>query len=74
MLLAVSLLPYALDWHGSLYLAGAVALGLGFVVQALRLFREPEKRAMSVFGYSIFYLAMLFVFLLADHWVQMALG
>jgi len=74
MLLAVSLLPFALGWRGPLYLAGAVALGIGFVVQALRLFRQPEQRAMSAFGYSIFYLTMLFVLLLADHWVQLATG
>lgn len=73
MLLAVSLLPFALGWRGPLYLAGAVALGIGFIVQALRLFKQPEKHAMSTFGYSIFYLAMLFVLLLADHWVQISM-
>jgi protoheme IX farnesyltransferase len=72
MLLAVSLLPFALGWRGPFYLAGAVALGIGFVVQALRLFGKTEGRALSTFGYSIFYLAMLFLLLLADHWVQLA--
>jgi protoheme IX farnesyltransferase len=75
MLLSVSLLPFALGWRGPFYLAGAVALGIGFIIQALRLFGKPaDGRALSTFTYSIIYLAMLFLFLLTDHWVQKLMG
>ncbi len=70
MLLAVSLLPFMNRMSGLLYLAGALVLGVGFVFQALRLWRSDDDRyAMRTFGYSILYLTALFGFLLADHYI-----
>ncbi len=70
MLLAVSLLPFINRMSGLLYLAGALVLGIGFVFQALRLWRSDDDRyAMRTFGYSILYLTALFGFLLADHYI-----
>jgi len=70
MLLAVSLLPFALGLHGLVYLAGAVLLGAGFLRHAWRLWRsEGDAHAMPTFRYSIFYLTVLFVLLLADAWL-----
>jgi protoheme IX farnesyltransferase len=74
MLLAVSLMPFMIHMSGYLYLAGAVLLGLGFVYHALMLWRsEGRDRAMKTFGYSIVYLASLFAFLLADHYLDLLL-
>lgn len=70
MLLAVSLLPFALQTSGLLYLAGAVPLGLGFVVHAWRLYRgSGSAHAMATFRYSIIYLFALFALLIADRFV-----
>jgi protoheme IX farnesyltransferase len=57
---------------GLIYLAGAVSLGIGFLYYAIKLYRddEPNVIAMKTFGYSIFYLSVLFGFLLLDHYAR----
>jgi protoheme IX farnesyltransferase len=75
MLLLVSLMPVTVQMSGPLYLAGALGLGLGFVYHAVRLLRsEGDGHAMKTFGYSILYLTALFGFLLADHYLRLALA
>ncbi len=75
MLFTVSLMPYLAHTSGLLYLAGAVGLGCGFLYHAVRLYRgEGDAHAMRTFGYSIFYLMALFSFLLADHYLGLALA
>lgn len=71
LLLAVTLLPFAVRMSGYLYLAGAVILGLEFVRKAWLLFRSADDaRAMELFSYSIAYLALLFGFLVVDHYLM----
>lgn len=71
LLFAVSLMPVVIHMSGVLYLAGAVSLGVGFLYQAWLLYRsDTDKEAMKTFGYSIFYLSLLFGFLLADHYAR----
>ena len=75
MLLTVSLMPFLVHMSGLLYLAGAITLGVGFVYHAVCLLRsEGDGHAMKTFGYSIVYLATLFAFLLADHYLRLALA
>lgn len=75
MLFVVSLMPFLAHMSGLLYLAGAVGLGIGFVYHAVRLLTgEGDQFAMRTFGYSILYLTALFAFLLADHYLALALG
>jgi protoheme IX farnesyltransferase len=70
ILLAVSLLPFAIGMSGLLYLAGALALGGGFVYWAVVLLRNRNPRApIETFKYSILYLMLLFGILLVDHYV-----
>ncbi|MEE8342178.1 MAG: heme o synthase [Gammaproteobacteria bacterium] len=70
LLLAVSVLPYVTHMSGLLYLGGALILGLGFLWYALRLMRtEDERLPMQTFGYSIYYLMILFALLLVDHYI-----
>jgi heme o synthase len=70
MLLAVSLLPFAIHMSGYLYLAGALLLGVGFIMHAVKLLRsEGRAHAMKTFGFSILYLSLLFSLLLADHYL-----
>jgi len=69
-LVATTVLPYAVQMAGVLYLAAALALGAVFVVYAWRLYRAPNPAvARATFNYSIVYLAALFAALLADHYV-----
>jgi len=69
-LVATTVLPYAVQMAGALYLTAALALGAVFVVYAWRLFRAPNPAvARATFNYSIVYLAALFAALLADHYV-----
>ncbi len=72
MLFAVTLMPFMIKMSGVIYLAGAVALGAGFLYYAIKLYYvDSDKLAMKTFGYSIFYLSALFGFFLADHYARM---
>jgi protoheme IX farnesyltransferase len=74
LLVIVTTMPYLTGMSGMLYLAGVTVLNIGFLWYALRLLREnDDSLPMQTFGYSIIYLMVLFVFLLADHYLQMIL-
>jgi heme o synthase len=69
-LVATTMLPYAVQMAGVLYLVAALALGAVFVAYAWRLYTAPNPAlARATFNYSIVYLAALFAALLADHYV-----
>jgi heme o synthase len=69
VLFAATLLPFIQGMSGLVYLAAAVALGAGFIVLAVRLWRRySEALARCTFRYSIWYLAWLFAALLLDHY------
>jgi protoheme IX farnesyltransferase len=72
LLFIVTLVPFLIQMSGLIYLAGAVSLGIGFLYYAIKLYRddEPNVIAMKTFGYSIFYLSVLFGFLLLDHYAR----
>jgi len=71
MLMTVTLLPFIIHMSGIIYLSGAIALGLGFIYFAFRLYRdEGDELAMKTFAYSIFYLTALFGLLLVDHYAR----
>ncbi len=68
LLVLVSLLPYATNLSGFYYLIAALCLGAFFLAQIIRLYQNPSKIiAAQSFGFSIVYLLLLFVALLADH-------
>ncbi len=75
MLFAVTLMPFVIKMTGLVYLAGAIALGIGFIYHAFKLYRtgSSDNHAMKTFAYSIFYLSALFVFLLVDHYARIFL-
>ncbi len=69
ILVAVSLLPFAIGMSGWLYLAGAIGLGAGFLYWAVVLLKNKNPRApIETFKYSIVYLMVLFSVLLIDHY------
>ncbi|MEE8365219.1 MAG: heme o synthase [Gammaproteobacteria bacterium] len=73
LLFVVALMPFLIHMSGLIYLAGAVSLGVGFLYYAIKLYRDkdPDVIAMKTFGYSIFYLSLLFAFLLVDHYARL---
>lgn len=75
MLFAVTLMPFVIHMTGLIYLSGAIALGAGFIYHAVKLYRtgNSDEHAMKTFGYSIFYLSVLFIFLLVDHYARIFL-
>lgn len=70
LLVLCTILPYLIGMSGPLYLAGALALGGGFLYWAIVLMRNNNPRApMETFRYSIVYLGALFLILLLDHYL-----
>jgi len=76
LLLAASLLPWAVGFSGPIYALSALALGLGFVASAWRVLRDRQDAAgvsltkdapaKAAFKYSILYLFVLFAALAVD--------
>ncbi len=72
LLIIVSILPFLTGMSGLLYLSGVTVLNIGFLWYALRMLSgKDESLPMQTFGYSIIYLMLLFVFLLADHYLYL---
>jgi protoheme IX farnesyltransferase len=75
LLVLVTTLPYLTQMSGLLYLAGVTVLNIGFLWYALRLLSDTDEGLpMQTFSYSVIYLMVLFVFLLADHYLMMILS
>jgi protoheme IX farnesyltransferase len=69
LLVAVSMLPFAVGMSGWIYLLGALLLGTRFLYWAIVLFRSKEPVvAMRTFRFSIVYLMLMFLILLIDHY------
>jgi protoheme IX farnesyltransferase len=70
VMFAVTLLPYAIHMSGPLYLVCALLLGARFLHWAWVLYRDSKPyAAINTFKYSIWYLFLLFIALLADHYL-----
>ena len=71
MLFSVSLLPFVIKMSGLIYLIAAIILGVVFIIFAWKLYvDEKNEYAMKTFSYSILYLSLIFLFLLADHYAR----
>jgi protoheme IX farnesyltransferase len=71
VVVAVTLLLFAFDSMGVVYLVAAVGLGAAFVWQAIGLLRDSTpKRAMRLFTFSNTYLALLFAAIAVDTLVR----
>ena len=69
LLCAVSIMPFAVQMSGWLYLVGVIALNAVFLFYAVKLYRSyNDLLARKTFTYSIQYLAMLFALMLVDHY------
>ncbi len=71
ILFAVSLLPFVFGMFRWIYLGGALILGAIFLYwAAVMLIGKNPDAGMSTFKYSILYLMLLFVLMLADHYIS----
>ncbi len=73
LLYAVSQLPFCSGGLGTVYLVASIALGLGFIAGAVRLYRTAgrsqtirRKAALQLYLYSLAYLALLFGAMVLD--------
>src|SRR4051812_6295572 len=67
LLYAVSQLPFCAGGFGGIYLAGSLVLGAAFIGLAVRLARRADRRsALVLYLFSLAYLALLFVTMVAD--------
>ena len=74
VLLAASLLPFVIHMSGVLYLLCALGLGARFLHWAWVLYRGSRPQAaIATFKYSIYYLFLLFIALLVDHYLLLNL-
>ena len=72
LLIACTMLPYAVQMFGEIYLISALVLGLIFLFYSFRLYKdETNAIAMPTFAYSIIYLAALFAAMLIDHFLSL---
>ena len=72
LLVAATLLPFASGMAGFFYLGCALVLDAVFVGYAVRIWRKySDALAKRTFGYSIFFLAMLFAGLMVDHYLPL---
>ncbi len=72
LLLACTMLPYAVQMFGEIYLFSALILGGIFLVYSFRLYMDDSNAvAMPTFAYSIVYLALLFAAMLVDHFIYL---
>jgi protoheme IX farnesyltransferase len=70
LMIACSLLPYAVGMSGLFYLGTSSLLNAGFLYWVVRLYRTHDRViAMKTFYYSIFYLMLMFIVLLIDHYI-----
>jgi len=70
LLLAITTLPFVTGMSSTIYLIGALILGLRFLYWSILLLRtEKAITAMKTFRFSITYLMLLFLLLLIDHYL-----
>ncbi len=72
LLVATTLIPFAIGALGTVYLLGAIALGIYFLMLALKLWRNGEAYkpiAKKLYHFSNAYLLLLFMIMVLDHWL-----
>ena len=74
VLVPLALAPWLIGFSGWMYGVGVGLLGARFLQLAYAVWRRgDDTSARRLFGFSILYLFLIFVLLLADHWAR-ALG
>ena len=67
LLYAVTQLPFCAGGLGTIYLGASMTLGVAFVYGAIRLYRRADRRAaLTLYLFSLAYLALLFASMVVD--------
>ncbi|HSW69237.1 MAG TPA: heme o synthase [Gammaproteobacteria bacterium] len=75
LLVLATLLPYLIGMSGTIYFVGVTIANFVFLLHVIRLFFSDDRRhAMASFKYSIYYLGILFLLLLIDHYYLIERG
>ena len=70
ILFLVSLFPYIVLMSGAVYLISAIILSSLFLFYSVRLYlSDDDKYAMQTFWYSIYYIFLIFIALIVDHFI-----
>jgi heme o synthase len=70
LMIAVTYLPFIINAAGVIYVVGVTVLNGIFLYYAIGVYRNHQARyPMATFRYSIIYLLLLFLLLLADHFI-----
>ena len=70
ILFIVSVLPYVVLMSGVIYLVSALMLSTLFLYYSINLFySDDDEDAMKTFQFSIYYIFLIFLALLADHYI-----
>ena len=70
ILFLVSLFPYIVLMSGTVYLISAIILSSLFLFYSVRLYlSDDDKYAMQTFWYSIYYIFLIFIALIIDHFI-----
>ena len=73
ILFIVSLLPYVVLMSGIIYLVSALILSSVFLFYSINLYySDDDEDAMSTFQFSIYYIFLIFLALLVDHFIIVA--
>ena len=71
ILFLVSLFPYIVLMSGTIYLVSAFILSSMFLFYSVRLYlSDDDKYAMQTFWFSIYYIFLIFVALIVDHFIS----
>ena len=71
ILFLVSLFPYIVLMSGAVYLISAIILSSLFLFYSIRLYlSDDDKYAMQTFWYSIYYIFLIFIALIIDHFIS----
>ena len=71
ILFLVSLFPYIVLMSGAVYLISAIILSSLFLFYSVRLYlSDDDKYAMQTFWYSIYYIFLIFIALIIDHFIN----
>jgi protoheme IX farnesyltransferase len=71
IMILITILPFLIGMSNLFYLAGALALGAGFLYWSISMLRGKDPKApIKTFKYSILYLLLLFICLLVDHYLM----
>lgn len=71
IMIATTALPYLTQMSGTIYLIGVCVINIQFLIWAWRVLHNREaKVSMAMFRYSITYIMLLFMILLADHYAM----